>query len=288
MKRLLVTLAALRRARRSRARARAPARQLHRQPAHRDRALRRSRLCPLRARPGRDPDVPARAHVSVGPPSRGRRARNLELRLDGRRAQLRCSSAASPSGPARAASKTLRFDAVYVAAGPGRTTSLAAHVPRSQLRLADRLEGGRRPGRRRGSAPRRRASPLRVASNGAPRVPGRATPLAARRHAQPRLPSRSGTVPARAPPLRGEAAADTRERRLRVARVARRPLARRDPALARGCCLLGRGPRAHAGPRQGDRRRAIWWARRAGRSTPSCSAASSRSRTRSASSRSAS
>ena len=54
-------------------RARAPARQLHRQPAHDDRAVRRPDLRPLRARRGGDPDAAARRPPRAPRASRARR-----------------------------------------------------------------------------------------------------------------------------------------------------------------------------------------------------------------------
>ena len=134
-----------------------------------------------------------------------------------------------------------------------RGDRVEADVPRPQLRLADRLEGsGRALERRRRAAHRQRSR--HEPEQRAPRLPPGPAPLAARRH--------DGDCRVRPRRGRGHAAVARRRhggrasrRRLRGADLARRPLARRDPALAGDRGLLGCGPRAHARARQGDRRR---------------------------------
>ena len=177
MKRLLVTLAVAGCARRARVGARPPARELHRQPPDGDRALGRSRLRPLRARPGGDPDLPARRRASAPSASPREAARGLELRLDGRRAPLRLLERRVSERPGAGGLKTLRFDAVYAAAGSGsrlafRDRNFASRIGWREIVV--RARGGSRAavGERACREPQRRSA----------RVPERSAPLAARRH----------------------------------------------------------------------------------------------------------
>ena len=104
-------------------------------------------------------------------------ARGLELRLDGRRAPLRLLERRVSERPGAGGLKTLRFDAVYAAAGSGSP----ARVPRPQLPLADRLAGSRRP-RGGGSLATVGERAGRESQQRPARVPERPAPLAARRH----------------------------------------------------------------------------------------------------------
>ena len=176
-------------------------------------------------------------------------ARGLELRLDGRRAPLRAARAAR-----RRTSRGRRAeDAALRRRLRGRRQRFTARVPRPQLPLADRLARGRRARGRRSRAPVRQRA-CREPQRRPARISGRPAALAARRRLGDRLlHARRRRRHASAAPRRDRSGA--REGRLRVARVARRPLAGRHPALACDRCLLGRGARAHAGARQGDRRR---------------------------------
>ena len=203
------------------------------------------------ARPGRDPDVPARRHASRKPgfARRGRDAARAHRRRPAGPAAT-CSSTGVERRPGAGGLETLRFDAVYAAAPISR---IVAHAPRPQLRLADRLARDRRSGpRRRGASRRQRAggererraarlpedllrSPLDVSSATARFTLGRRSRYAA-------LARAAGT-------RRSTRAAASRRC------LPRRALARRDPALARARRLLGRRSRAHARAREGDRRR---------------------------------
>ena len=232
-----------------------------------DRALGRTRLRPLRARPGGDPDVPAR-HTR---PWRRLRARGCERsRAPPRRPPLAAASARAAglrtSGGRRAEDAALRRRLRR------RGQRLPARVPRPQLRLADRLARGRRP-RRGGSLAAVGERACRKSQRRPARVPERPAPLAARRHLGHRvLHARRRRRHAAATPRRGRGR--PREGRLRVARLARRPLARSDPPLAADRVLLGRGPRAHARATARRSSPGTSWERRGGPSTPSCSAAS--------------
>ena len=148
-----------------------------------------------------------------------------------------------------AACKTMRFDAVFRAAVTGRQLTFADHDLREPDRLArDRRHRPQRRARR--QELRARDEPLRRA----PCLPAEPAPLAAR-HAKRDRRVHAGELGGAGSSDRGHAGARAPKRGLRVTDPARRPLARRDPALAPDRRLLGRSPRPHAGAREGARRR---------------------------------
>ena len=194
-----------------------------------------------------------RCSSATGPRGRLRRARrprNLELPSTAGARRCACSSAASSSGPARPASR--------------RSASTPSTRPRAtgtRLAFRDRNFGSRigwrevvvHAERRRRAA--RRERPGRERERRAPRVPERPAPLAARRLLGDRVVRarrRAGHAAARST---APQAAEHRGGGFESLDLARRPLARRDPALARDRGVLGRSARAHARARQGDRRR---------------------------------
>ena len=243
-----------------------------------NRAVRRAHLRPVRPRPGRDPD-PAGGEAGARGRLRGRG--RPPARAPGRRQACAAPRPRAPHG--RASWRRRPEDAPLRRRLRDRGDRVASGVPRPQLRVADRLEGsGRTLERRRRAAHGQRSR--HEPEQRPPRLPAGSAPLAARRHDRDRV----------VRPRRGRGhAADARRRhggrpsrrRLRVADLARRPLARRDPALARDRGVLGCGARAHSGAREGDRRRLSRRHEGPARSTRCCSAGSSPSRTRSASSR---
>ena len=193
-------------------------------------------------------------------------ARSLELRVDGKRVPLTVLSHRTSERPGAGGLKTMRFDAVFRAAATGRQLTFADHAYGNRIGWREIVVTAR-DGARVVDELRARDEPL----GRAPRLPAEPPPLAARR------PERDGRVHARE--LGGARARDRRragagapKRRLRVADPARRPLARRDPALAADRRVLGRGPRPHAGAREGARRRLPRRHARASRGTRSCSA----------------
>ena len=116
-----------------------------------------------------------------------------------------CSSGAASSGPARAASKTLRFDAVYEAPATG-----------TRLAFRDRNFGSRIGWKevvvhaeRRSRAPRRQR-PGDEQERRPARLPAGSAPLAARRLLRDRVVRRSATGRGTPPALDGDAAAEHR------------------------------------------------------------------------------
>ena len=191
------------------------------------------------------------------------------LRVDGTRVPLTVRLATAPrSGRAPAACRrcaSTRSSAPRRRAG---SSTFADHAT-----TATGSAGGR------SSSPR--ASGARVVTSSAPATsrsdelrayPKRPPPLAARHRGARRSTYTPGSSAAPAPAIGGRAGAGAPKRGLRVADPARRPLARRDPALAPDRGLLGRRARPHAGARQGARGRLPRRHEAASRGTRSCSA----------------
>ena len=193
-------------------------------------------------------------------------ARSLELRVDGKRVPLTVLSHRTSERPGAGGLKTMRFDAVFRAAATGRQLTFADHAYANRIgwrEIVVTARGGAQLGT--SSAPATsRSDELRAYPQSLLRSP---------------LDVRSATVEYTPGELggarthdRGRAGAGAPKRRLRVTDPARRPLARRDPALVADRRLLGRGPRAHARAREGARGRVSRRHQAASRATRSCSA----------------
>ena len=146
--------------------------------------------------------------------------------------------------------ETLRFDAVFAAeATPGSSLVFRDESFDGRLgwrEIVVRAEDGARIVSS--------SAPTESVERRAPRVSVRPPQLAARR------PRGSGRVRARvvggpAPSLEDGSGARARGGEVRVARLAGGPRRRRRARLAARGDVLGRGARAHPGPREGDRRR---------------------------------
>ena len=208
-------------------------------------------------------------------------ARGLELRVDGSRAPLRVLERRS----GRAARCGRPEDAPLRRRLRDGGDRDEAGVPRPQLRR--RGSAGRKWSYARATAPSCAPPAFRPRAGATTSAPTRRICSALRSTSRPRpLRSSLGEGSGHTAGARRRRGGRASRRRLRGADLPRRPLARRDPALARDRGLLGRSPRAHAGARQGDRRRLSRRHEGPARSTRCCSAGSSPSPTRSASSRS--
>ena len=276
MKRLLVVLVALAGARAARGGRRAPARQLHGQPLHARSSSRATGLRALRARPGGDPDLPGRRRAFARLGIRASAiARDLELRLDGQPVALRVldDGVARPVR-AQAGLETLRFDARLRGRArwpAGAPVSLTFRDGNFAGRLGWREVVVRADARR---AARTLDRPGASRERRAARLPGRPAPSPARRRlgagdfapgrARARRPRSAGAARRASEPAGGFAALVDREDLS----------ARRRARLAPRRAVLGRGARAHPGPRQGDRRGLHGRHARDGRATRSCSAGS--------------
>ena len=229
-------------------RAGAPARELHRQPLRRDRALGRACIHPLCPRPGRGADVPGRRRCEGSrlPGGRGEEARAHSRRPP---CPARCSRASGCGSPGGGWTQ----DAPLRRRVFGRGDRQPARLPRHQLRAPDRLARGDRccAGRRAGAhvlgagCQRKRRAAL---------LSGRPAALSARRDRRPGarcLRLRHGS----AAELRPGRAAKPSPRWLRSADREGRSLARHRPPFALDRGLLGRGPRAYARSWQGPGRR---------------------------------
>ena len=182
--------------------------------------------------------------------SRGARARSSICGSDGERSSCARWRTASSERPGAGGLPTLRFEAVYAASLRGSR----AHLRRPQLREPDRLAGDHGACPRR-CAPRLVVRPGREPLGRAARLPARPPSLAARRPlGDGALRRRDGARCASAGST-GVRGAGPHGRRVRGADRARRPVARRRPALAARRGVLGRRARAHARARQGARRR---------------------------------
>ena len=210
----------------------------------------RARLRPLRPRPGRDPHRPG-GRRGRAPGFAARVAERLVLELDGRRVALVPLEHEVASGPGPAAStRSASTPSSRAAGAEGRT--LEFHDPNFERRLGWKEVVVVASGRRRSAPPptcRRRARATRCAPTPRPSL------LTARRElrrVEYEPGERAGDAAAAG---RVDAGGSERWWRLRVAHRARRPRCRRRPRLAARGDVLGRGARAHARARQGDRRR---------------------------------
>ena len=174
------------------------------------------------------PTLPARGRASARAGFAREAARGLELRLDGRRAPLRVLE----RRVVRAAGRRRPEDAALRRRLRRRRHRLAARVPRPQLRRRGSA-GGRSSSAPSDGAELRAAERARRRAGATTCAPTRRT-CSARRSTSPRRPPSfslgdgAGTPPS----LDGDAAADHRGGGFESLDLARRPLARRDPALA--------------------------------------------------------